>query len=518
MKRLRASVDIWKDASGVQIVAQDRTINFKGNNAALLWDAVEPALRTGFVAEGLVAALPIGARKTVESLLADLDALSFLAEAEEPLAVDGLLGADVFRIVDGITEKPLAASRLLAKTTVRLGGPDADLRRNIEESLIAAGIDVGPQRGSLAGASITTTGARVTVTVQTPGRQDGHLLVCDDGSLVKVGPVPAVTGDLATAAAVETNTPVPGLESFASDPVAAALVSGQVVIALAHNAALLAEANEKPPLVRKWWVTDRSITAEIHRQVDVENLHGLSSWPIVAVEDFPADGTGLIEALPDELSVVWDEVFGAVKEPHPRDLPQVPVSLAVCSDAHGRVQGGTASELPNARWDALEPLLRQTLKLPTGKAIGPTPMVSATAAVVDELLNGNYEWLPDGGLGDWGSNPRRALARLHRWGVPEVDESVLRWGPVAAHRVTVTLDGMRSTAVASGKDSAREIAIARAEGMRQWCTMHEKTSAPAERSAGIADRDLVASAIENGMVLRAKAVEEVGLIITEVVA
>lgn len=519
MKRLRSSVDVWKNSSGIQIVSQDRTINFNGKNAAPLWDAIEPLLKTGFTPEGLVAYLPKSVQDTVKSLLTELEILKFLVEIEEPIKTAYSFSDEIYRILDGIADRPQAAIQLLAKTTVQLRGNNAYILRMIQESLNEAGIKFFvSQEAPRVHTSAAPSALLISATVQTPGYPDGHLIIQDKDGILQVGPVPAHATDSPLVPAHETASSTYKSELLSAHPVAKALVSAQLIIALVHNAALLTDIEEADthPLVSKWWITDASLVSEIHEYAEVKNLPDVGSWKILAVKDLPKDDISTIEKLPNELSMMWDSIFGLVDEPHPRDLPQLPVALATCSDVYGRVQGGTSSELPTARWEALEPLLRQIFSLPDNLRLGPNLLLSATSAVVYELLHGAYNWLPSNDEQDWNPSCRRALARLHRLGNPKIKEATLHWGSLSAHQITIVLDGLQSTAVASSKDLAREIAMVRLEGIVQWCATQERASAPAELNVGIVDRDLVLSAIENGITLQYKAIKKLGLVITEV--
>lgn len=449
---------------GIAVSAGASAVIVDGAGAQALWTAIEPSLRSGIEPQRLLAAVPEQGRDVVSGILTQLDENHLLRELEVP--DDGVAA---IAHLEAVARRPVAASRLVAATTLRVTG-NGPVARAAAAHLAAAGYaDIVDQ---------VRTEPDVLARVERRGPDGGWEPVAfavGDTRTVLVGPRNR-DADAALeheACAVLAGGPVPGAPG--TETLLGTLVGAQLALVVLGSSARVADGTP-PGRWPQYLVTTGGLVSEPRTLVGLRRLAldgrqvAVEGWAQVAGHDEHGDPAAL-----DRLEPVWDTVLGGVGQPLPLDLPQLPVGLAAIIDDEGRACGGIGATTAAARLDVVLTALRPVAGDPTtGVSLGlGTSAEAARAEAVARLVDrSDLSWRsvqPD--PADLGIDVRRLHAALTLQFAEPVTVAHAETA-TGLYRVEVRdmAGELLGRAVATGAGAAAHGALLRAAGRAQWAT------------------------------------------------
>ncbi|MET9798242.1 hypothetical protein [Nocardiopsis alba] len=411
---------------GVALSMGATAVVVRGSRADTVWRALEPTLRAGFEREALLGGFPERGRPFLASILDQLEEHGFLRELEpEP---EGLTPAEraAYPHLESLTRRPHAALAALREGTVRVRSSHPEPAAEAARALERAGF--GTVRVDSEGAPESPL--LLTTRWEPAEGEPVEHLIASGGGLWLAGPRDRPAGpDLIEPLRRWFTSRKDTANGTAPDEAATrlvhTLVCAQLALALVAHVARDAEG-AAPAEDAEFMVTTDELVSEPRVFSVLSALNPEVTGPIPGWE---AAEPPEVPALLDEVTHLWDRVFGPVDEPRPGSLPQLPVGLARSGTVVGC--GPTTAE---ARLDALLRALRPEVWLPTtapvGLGLGLTPETAIGAAVADLALRTPGDRWKDAAAPDLSPGSRRLWAAL-----------TLRLGVAASLVVHATDDG-----------------------------------------------------------------------------
>ncbi|MFL1435073.1 serine/threonine-protein kinase [Nocardiopsis protaetiae] len=389
-------------AEGVAVSMGATAVVLRGAPADAVWRALEPVLRSGFTRAALVERFPAKGRAVLVGILDQLDEHGFLREAEEEHGLSATEQA-AYPHLEALTERPFAALRALAGTTVRVRAESVPVEAAVRRALGRAGFrDVSADTGP------PEPGVLATVRSSVPGHPEAlHVIVAEHG-VWAAGPRDASASPEALAAlrawAAALDEPAGADPGAPESEAARTLVAAQLALAVVAHVARVTggTADAANP---EFLVTTDELVSEPHR------LPLLPPLDAERTGDFPPapEPAPLLTDRLDALAPLWDRVFGPVGEPAPGDLPQLPVGLARAE------AGGCGATTAEARLDALIASLHAVAWRapgPAGRGLGSTRAEAVGDAVGDLVLRATVPWKEVDPPGPMSAPARRLWAAL----------------------------------------------------------------------------------------------------------
>jgi len=472
------------DGRGVAVSAGASAVVVDGVGARALWSTIEPALRTGVEPDVLLASVPDDGREVVAGILAQLDRHHLLREVE-PAADD----VPALAHLEAVARRPAAAARLVATTTLRVTGT-GPVAATAAAHLLAAGypeVVTRAEEPPRAPATPRTGSARLLARVERLGPDDAWhpvAFAAGDERTVLVGPRDRDADALGEAAALarvgradaDDGPPAP-------QTLLGTLVGAQLALAVLGSSARAADGTT-PPRWPSYLVTSGGLVSEPRTHVVLPRLGADGRvLDVDAWADTAAGGSDVLAL--ERLEPVWDPVLGAVGEPLPLDLPQLPVGLAALVDDEGRTLGGIGTTTAAARLDAVLGALRVVAAGPTGHpggslGLGTTPAAARADAVARLVERSDVGWRPAPvDRGALGPGSRRLAAALTRQlGVPALVTLAVAGTGLRRADVRDRDGALLGRAVATTTGPAVHEALLRAVGLVQWQSSHASLVAP----------------------------------------
>ncbi|KDP89814.1 MULTISPECIES: hypothetical protein [Clavibacter] len=479
--RLRPSIIIAEKEEAIAFSSWNATVHLRGSNSVALWHAIRPSLAGGISEEALVEALPEGnVRHVVADLLSDLGTNNLLEVVDEK-AAGTRLSEDIKRWIGSKTVRAAAVTRRLSVMALTVSGTDAHLLRLVQARLEDAGLSASLE---------LRPDSRVDAEIHIDsGTLSGSVVVIQTLGTTLVGPVPAgpsITAMLLLADRHRSD----GVRLTGLDDVTTELAASQALLAILSTAVTAEEAahsSSAPPAsssvadTPQVYVTDAFAVSELH-PLTIAWPHSLIS-AIGSVSVMQGDQLSSSEthgetppaAEMESLKALWDRHGGAVSEPHPRDLPQIPYALATCRDLDtDYVALGIGSQLDVARWDALRHALRASIPPEWSVRLG---LGRSGAEARDDAI---LQWISSPSARvrwdasteittDRSPAARRAwsTATLRLGATVGVHAELTRVGSLSLHRVRATTGVHRVDVYSQDQDQALTGALVRLGGLLQ---------------------------------------------------